>query len=481
MAYNKRGSKVKLMYDVVIIGAGVTGTATARELAKYNLSICVLEKDEDVCSGTSKANSAIVHAGYDAKVGSLKAKMNIRGAEIIKQLSSELNFGYWQNGSMVLCFQEEGKSGIEDLYKRGIENGVKELRILTGDEARELEPNLTDEVCYALLAPTAAICDPFGMNIAFFENARDNGVEFKFNYKVNKVEKKNDYYLINNEIETKTIVNAAGLFADEIHNQVCDNKLHITPRRGEYKLLDKQKPFVTHTIFQLPTKLGKGVLVAPTIHGNMLVGPSATDTDNKEDLATTAISLDEITEKAKLSVKNIPFNTVITSFAGLRAHEDNNEFVVQESIDGFFDAAGIESPGLTSAPAIGEYLCELIINKLKPSKNERFISLRKDIPHLAMYSFDERAKLIQENPLYGNIVCRCCDVSEGEIIDAIKHGAISLDGIKRRTGAMMGRCQGGFCTPKILEIMARELNIPLESIKKNSGNSYVVVGHVEED
>lgn len=471
------------MFDVIVIGGGVTGCATLRELSKYNLKLALLEKEEDVCSGTSKANSAIVHAGHDAKSGTLKARLNVRGNKLIRELSSELNFAYQNNGSLVLCFDENDYPKLEELYNRGIANGVEGLKILNHDETLALEPNLSDEVKYSLLCETGGIVCPFEMNIALAENAVANGAEAIFNYEVNSIVKEDDYYLINNEIKTRAIVNAAGVYGDVLHNLVCADKVKITPRKGDYCLLDRDVGnLVSHTIFQLPSALGKGVLVTPTVHGNLLIGPSATDIDDKEATATTRDDLDYIISASKRSLKNIPFNKTITSFSGLRARGNTGDFIIKESADNFFDAIGIESPGLTSAPAIGEMLCEMVISKLKVSKKDNFVSTRKGIPHLANLTIEERAKLIKENPLYGNIICRCCDVSEGEIVDSINRpmGATSLDGVKRRSGACMGRCQAGFCNPKIIEILARELGIKEEDVCKNNSKSMMLIGKIGE-
>ena len=471
------------MFDVIVIGGGVTGCATLRELSKYNLKLALLEKEEDVCSGTSKANSAIVHAGHDAKSGTLKARLNVRGNKLIRELSSELNFAYRNNGSLVLCFDENDYPKLEELYNRGIDNGVEGLKILNHDETLTLEPNLSDEVKYSLLCETGGIVCPFEMNIALAENAVANGAEVIFNYEVKSIVKEDDYYLINNEIKTRAIVNAAGLYGDVLHNLVCDDKVEITPRKGDYCLLDRDVgDLVSHTIFQLPSALGKGVLVTPTVHGNLLIGPSATDIDDKEATATTRDDLDYIISASKRSLKNIPFNKTITSFSGLRARGNTGDFIIKESADNFFDAIGIESPGLTSAPAIGEMLCEMVTSKLSASKKDNFISIRKGVPHLANLNVKERAELIKENPLYGNIICRCCDVSEGEIVDSINRpmGATSLDGIKRRSGACMGRCQAGFCNPKIIEILARELGIKEEDVCKNNSKSKMLIGKIGE-
>lgn len=471
-------------FDVVVIGAGVVGCAVARELSRYSLKTCVVEREEDVCSGTSKANSAIVHAGYDAQPGSLKAKFNIEGNWMMEKLSKELDFEFKRNGSLVLCFSREDVPALQELYRKGVENGVKELRILTAEEIQKLEPNISSQAVAALYAPTGGIVCPFGLTIALAENACDNGTEFLFNTDVKEIRRKEAGYELLAEglrLEAACVVNAAGVYADVFHNMVSEKKIHITPRKGEYCLLDKEAGnHVSHTIFQLPGRLGKGVLVTPTVHGNLLTGPTAGDIEDKEATATTAAGLAEVMEKAGLSVKDIPFRLVITSFCGLRAHEDGDDFVIGEAEDapGFFDVAGIESPGLTSAPAIGVYVAGLVAEKTKAEKKENWNGTRKGILRPEKLSKEERAALIKERPEYGTIICRCEGVSEGEIIDAVSRtlGAVSLDGIKRRVRQGMGRCQAGFCTPRTMEILARERKVKLEEICKNAAGSYMLTG-----
>ena len=469
-------------YDVIIIGAGVTGTAIARELSRYQCRVCVLEREEDVCCGTSKANSAIIHAGYDAEPGSWKARLNVRGNEMIESLSKELDFPFKRDGSLVLCLDEKAYPDLRKLYDRGIENGVKGLQILYRDEVLMMEPNVSDKVYAALYAPTAGIVCPFHMTIAFAENAYTNGAEFRFNSEVQKISREADGWEIitgKGKYKTKCIVNAAGVYADKIHNMVSEKKLHITPRKGEYCLLDKSAGnHVGRTIFTLPGKFGKGVLVTPTVHGNLLIGPTAVDIENKEGVNTTRDGLQQVLEKSADSVKNIPTRQVITSFAGLRAHEDGDDFVIGETENDFIDCAGIESPGLSSAPAIGEVIGKLVQKKYDLKEKTEFISTRTGFSDLGSMTIEERNKMIRRNPTYGNIICRCEMVTEGEIIDAIRRplGAKSLDGVKRRTRAGMGRCQSGFCSPKVMEILARELVKPIDEITKSGRNSKIIEG-----
>ena len=472
------------MYDIIIIGAGVSGSAAARELSKYSAKICVLEKEEDVCCGSSKANSAIVHAGFDAPEGSLMAKLNVEGNQMMEELSKELDFPVRWNGSLVICTHEDDMPNLQALYDRGIKNGVKELKILNKEEVLEMEPNITDNVVAALYAPTGGIVDPFLLNIAMAENAYTNGVEFYFDTKVEAIEKKNDHFIIhtnNKNYETKYVVNAAGVYADEIHNMVSENKIKIIPRRGDYCLLDKSAgAHVSKTIFALPSKYGKGVLVSPTIHGNLIVGPTAIDIEDKEGTNTTKQGIDELIAKSSDYVKNVPIRQVITSFAGLRAHQTGHEFLIGELPDckGFIDCAGIESPGLTSSPAIGRMVANILKDLMKLSSNPSFNGKRKGVLNPDTLSEEERSKLIKEKPAYGHIICRCEMITEGEIIDAITRplGAKSLDGVKRRTRAGMGRCQAGFCSPRTMEILARERHVSMESITKSGGNSKIIVG-----
>ena len=478
-----------MVYDVLIIGAGVTGAAVARELSRYKAEVCVLERGEDVCSGTSKANSAIVHAGYDCVPGSMMAKMNVRGNEMMTDLCRDLDIPFERNGSLVVCIDKDNLPGLQELYDRGIKNGVPGMKLLSRDEAKAMEPHLSDNVQGALYAETAGIICPFKLNIAMAENANVNGVDFFFNTNVEKLcrDEEGIWHLrtSNGEYKTKCVVNAAGLYADYFHNMVSEKKIHITPRRGDYFLLDKTTGgFVKHTIFPQPTKYGKGILVAPTIHGNTLVGPTAIDIDDKEDIATRQGGFDEILAKSSMYVDNVPVRQVITSFAGLRAHEDNHEFILGEVEDapGFIDCAGIESPGLTSSPAIGEYIGGMIRDKMGLENKESWISTRKDVLNPQHLSLEERNELIKKEPAYGRIICRCESVTEGEILDAIHRplGARSLDAVKRRTRAGMGRCQAGFCSPRVMEILQRELGLKMEDIHKNDSGSWLVLERTKE-
>ena len=474
------------MYDVTVIGGGVVGCAIARELSRYRLKLCVVEREEDVCTGTSKANSAIVHAGFDAEPGSKKAYFNVEGSRMMEQLCRQLDVPYRRCGSLVLCFNEADRPRLEKLLQRGRANGVEGLEILEQQELLAMERALSDKVVCALHAPTGAIVCPFTLTYALAENAAANGVEFRFDTCVERIERTENGFMLhtdNGTLESRVVVNAAGVYADVLHNQLCDHQLKIVPRRGEYCLMDKTEgTLVSRTIFQLPSAMGKGVLVTPTVHGNLLAGPTAADQEDREDTATTAAGLAQVTGSARLSVPSLPIHRVITSFSGLRAHitEGAVDFVIGESADGFFDAAGIESPGLTSAPAIGLYLAGLVAKKLGAESKDDFVETRRGITPLRELPFAERQAIIAQDSAYGQIICRCEQISEGEIIEAIRRGARSLDGVKRRVRAGMGRCQGGFCAPRVMEILQRELNIPATAISKSGAESLLLTGSTKE-
>ena len=470
------------MCDVIVIGAGVTGCAIARELARYKLEVAVLERANDVATGTSKANSAIVHAGYDAKPGTVKAKMNIAGNPMFDALSKELDFPFKRNGSLILCFEQESLPELEALLERGIKNGVPGLRIINRAELEELEPDIGSHAVAALYAPTGGIVCPYEMTIAFCENARENGVNFHFEQEVLEITKNSDYFTVTTnagEFKARAVVNAAGLHSDEIHNMLSADKLQIIPRAGQYFLFDRTAGgLANNTLFQLPNKMGKGVLVTPTIDGNLMVGPSALDLEDKYDFSTTSDEADKLIGAALLSVDSLPMRNVITSFTGLRAHCTLDDFVLGEAADipGLFDAVGIESPGLTAAPAIGVYMAEQIAKKFNAELKTDFQPVRQGIPHFRDMTMKERKEIIAKNPLYGKMVCRCESVTEGEILEAIKRGATDLDGVKRRTRAGMGRCQSGFCSPQVLALLAKERGVDPTKITKFGRESYILAG-----
>ena len=474
------------MYDAVIIGGGAEGCAVARWLSRYRLRICLVERGEDVCVGTSKANSAICHAGFDAPVGSAKARFNVEGSRMMEELSRQLDFPYRRCGALVLCFDEADIPRLEELKARGQRNGVEGLAVLDREALRRQEPRVAPEAAAALYAPTSAIICPFGMTIALAENAAANGCEFRFDTEVRHIRREGGRFLLETSrgvLESRVVVAAAGVHGDALHNELCGSKLSIVPRRGEYCLLDRRDgELVQHTIFQLPSAMGKGVLVSPTVHGNLLVGPTAEDQTDRDCTATTAAGLHRVTETAARSVPNLPMRDVITSFAGLRAHltGGDDDFIVGESADGFFEAVGIESPGLSSAPAIGRYLAGLAAEKLGAAEKDDFLPERRDIPRPREMELAARQALIEKDPAYATVVCRCEQITEGEIREAIRRGARSLDGVKRRVRAGMGRCQGGFCTPRVLELLHEELGVPMTELTKGGGASRLLAGRTKE-
>ena len=471
------------MFDFVVIGAGVVGGLVARELTKYNLSVCILEKESDVAMGATRANSAIVHAGYDAKEGTLKALLNVRGSRMMEGVCSELGVKYKRNGSLVVGFNDEDKQTLLSLIERGRKNGVEGLSFVERDELIKLEPNIGKDVTSALRAETGAIVCPYELCMAAVGNAMDNGAELKLNFKVEKIEKSGGVYRISSEnetVEAKVVINCAGVFSDEIARLVGDDSFSVRPRRGEYMLLDKEcGELVSHTIFRCPSKMGKGVLVTPTVDGNLLIGPTAEDIDDKYDTSTTSEGLRRVGALAGEQVDGINLGKVITSFTGLRATGSTGDFIINSPCDGFINCAGIESPGLSSAPAIAEYVVEMLKERgLELSENDSFNGRRRPLHYFRELGIDEKNEIIRNNPDYAHVVCRCETVTAGEIIEAIRTNPrpTSIDGIKRRTRASMGRCQGGFCTPYMVELLAREMGVPVTEITKSGGESFVNVG-----
>ena len=416
------------MKDVIIIGGGVVGCSVARELSRFDADILLLERGNDVSVGTSKANSGIVHGGYDAKPGTLKAKFNVAGNAMFDALARELDFPFKRNGSMVLCFDKADIGKLLELKEQGVKNGVQGLYVLEGYEAvKAMEPYVSENVVAALVVPNGGIVSPYEMPIAYAENAATNGVEFRFGSEVTAIDRIDGGLQVTCAdgftAQAKYVVNAAGVYADVINNMISPDKMHITARKGDYELLDKTCGYMaSHTLFQMPTKMGKGVLVTPTCHGNILVGPTATDVTDKDDVATTPEELASAFDRALLTMPSLNRRNIITQFSGLRAHLDTDDFVIGESaaVKGLYNVAGIESPGLSSAPAIAVHVAEEIAQKLSLGKNANFVAERKGIPHFATLSDEERQKLVAENPLYGRIVCRCETVTEGEIVEAIR-------------------------------------------------------------
>ena len=476
------------MFDVAIIGAGVVGALTARELTRYRLSVCLLEKENDVAMGASKANSGIIHGGFDPEPGTLKAKLNARGVPLLYKAAEELHVPHKNNGSMVLAFSKEEDAVIDELYARGLKNGISGMDILTGAEARRLESNLSDQVTKALLVTNAGIICPYALTIAAAGNAMDNGAELYTNYAVQTIAKTADGFQIGaadgRQITARYLVNCAGGHADTIAALAGDRSFEILPRAGEYMLLDKSEGnTVSHTIFQVPTVNGKGVLVTPTADGNLLLGPTAERVQTPESTETTAAGLEAVATLARKSVPGVNTRAVITSFSGVRSSEKNGDFIIRESeqVKGLIHAAAIDSPGLSSAAAIAEYIVELLHGSgRKLQENPAFDGTRVDTHAFRKLSDEEKDAFIKQNPAYGRIICRCETVSEGEILDALRRNpkATDIDGVKRRTRAGMGRCQGGFCMPYVMRLIEKETGKPMTEITKKGGSSNAVTSRL---
>ena len=472
------------MFDVIVIGGGVVGGLLLRELTKYRLNVCMVEKENDVAMGQSKANSGIVHAGYDAKNGTNKAKFNLLGNKMMSEVCKELGVKYKNNGSLVVAFSEEEKTALLELKERGEKNGVQGLEILTADKLFSLEPNISKEAVAALYAPTGGIVCPYSLTVAAVGNAMDNGASLYLNFEVVHIEKADEGVQVKAKdgriLTAKTVFNCAALQSGEIA-KTCGDDIQMGGRKGEYLLLDKESGgFLSHTLFFAPTKMGKGILLTPTVDGNLLVGPTAEEIEdgNRE---TSRAGIENITQKAKKMCPAVPLYNTITSFAGVRAYSSKHDFILTESerIQGVFHLAGIESPGLTAAPAIAKYAVEELLSKRLPLvKNQAFHPYRAPDYFFAALSDEEKNELIKKDPTYGKIVCRCEQITEGEIRRAVRENpkATDIDGIKRRTRTGMGRCQGGFCQPQVAEIIADELGIELEKVTKKGKGSYLLKG-----
>lgn len=468
------------MRDIIVIGAGVVGCSIARELSKYNLDVLVVEKNSDVSEGISKGNSGIVHAGYNEKIGTLKAKLNIEGNKIFDDLSRDLQFPFKRNGAFILAFSDEEMKTLESLKENGEKLGVEGLEILTREEALNIEPNLNKEIVGVLNVKTSGIVSPYEMTIALAENAAENGVEFKLNSKVTNIEKISEGYKVtlNNKelVSGKIIINASGLEGAFLNNLVSMTKREINPVKGEYCLFDKVAgAMINKTLFQVPNKLSKGVLVTPTAEGNLLVGPNAVE---GKTLETSREGIDEILDKSKKSLEELPVARILNTFSGIRPKTKEGDFIIEEVEDAknFINVIGIDSPGLTAAPAIGVYVVNMIKERLDLVEKKNFKKTREKIVRFAELSLEEKNKLIKEKPAYGHMVCKCEFVTEGEIVEAIHRPikALTVDAIKRRTRASMGGCQGIGCTLPISKILSRELGIDISDINKNSEGSPVI-------
>lgn len=479
------------MYDVVVIGAGVIGCAIARRLSAYKVRVAVLEAGADVAMGASRANSAIVHAGYDCEPGTAMARVNVAGNAMFDEWCRELSVPLKRIGSLVLAFDEADMAQVRKLYDNGVKNGVPGLEILTREQTLEKQPGLADSVVGALWAPTGAITCPYEMTIACAENAHDNGVEFYFDFSAEKITTLRDAVEVENDknciFRSRYVVNAAGVHADEISRLMGDDSFTIKGRKGEYVLLDRAaSAFVQRVVFQAPGPLGKGVLVSPTVDGNAFVGPTAVDDSGKEDTSVSQSGIDALRAAGAKSMPGVPFGRPITSFAGIRAVPSTGDFILGRSQVNprLIQAAGISSPGLSSAPAIAQETVEALRQAgLQLIPRGDYDPIRKKEKPFREMSMQEREAAIAKDARYGRIICRCETVTEAEIVRAIERtlGAPTLDGVKRRTRAGMGRCQGGFCAPRVMELIARHGGVPMEKITKNGGCSRLIVGRTRQE
>ncbi len=475
-----------MKFDAVIIGAGVIGGMVARELSKYQLSVCLLEKENDVAMGATKANSGIIHGGYDPEPGTLKAKLNTQGVPLLYQAAKELNVHHKNNGSMVCAFGTEAEEAtLEELYRRSFQNSIDCVKLISGDEARELEPNLSPSVSKVLHIPNAGIICPYDLTIAAVGNAMDNGVTLLRNFDVNYIQKETDFIVTSAEGETVSctyLINCAGCGSDKIAHLAGDGFFEIIPRAGEYMLLDKvEGSRITHTVFQVPTAEGKGILVTPTADGNLLTGPTAGVVAAGDSTQTTSNGLAAVSALSLKSVPGINFRQVITSFTGVRSSEKNGDFIIQAStqVQNLIHVAAIDSPGLTSCVAIAKMVVDILQEQgLGLLEKTDWNGTRENTRAFSELSDEEKDAYIKLHPDYGKIVCRCETVSEGEMRDAIRRNppAYDLDGVKRRTRGGMGRCQGGFCSPYVMKLIAQEQNMKMEDVTKFGRGSKPLTG-----
>lgn len=476
------------MYDVAIIGAGVVGCALSYTLSPYRLRIALLEKENDLAMEATRANTALIHAGFDPPPHTLMGKLNVEGMRLCYQLCEELQVEHRRTGSLVLAFDQEERPILDRLYDQGLENGCRGLEILSGDQARSREPNLSKAVVAALWAPEAGVINPWEFALALAEVAVRNGVDFLPNSQVIGITPQADSYELEisnrgggpvdrKRIRARYLVNAAGVESDHIHNMLAEPEFRIEPTRGEYYLLDRAVgQLVRSIIFECPTERGKGVTVSPTIHDNFLVGPSSEAVRDREDTGVTRPVLDRIAAVAREMIPSLDVRSNIRNFAGVRANSDGNDFFIRMSAEGFLDLAAIKSPGLTCAPSIARYARDLLqeagldLTGKSDWRGGREVIRFKEIPE------EERAAFIQANPAYGRVICRCETITEGEILAALKGEIppLSIDGVKRRAGTGMGRCQGGFCGPRILEILARETGRSPLSIEQDGAGSWIL-------
>ena len=472
--------------DILIIGAGITGCSVARELSRFQADIMVIDRGSDIAEGATKANSGIVHAGFDAVPGSRKAYYNVAGAGLFPALCEELGVPYRQAGALVIALEEADLSTLEDLLERGRKNGVEGLRILSREEALALEPQLNPEIRGALLAPTSGLVSPYELAFALADDAALNGVRFRFEEQVTEAETAEGGFRVvtsENEYRCRVLINCAGAFSAALHNQLTGDALRMIHRRGQYYLLDRTASGIfSRTVFQCPSAMGKGVLVSPTVHGNLLLGPTAEDIGDPLDTATTQAGLDQILEKARKTWPGLSTRSNITNFSGVRAHLESDDFLIGpvNGCPGAFEAAGIESPGLSSAPAVGKDLAALAADYLHLAPRKKRTPYPRPPRPFHEMTEEERAEACRKDPAYGTVICRCEVVTEAEIRAAIRRpvGARSIDGVKRRTRAGMGRCQGGFCMPRVAAILAEELGCGLNEIRKDGPGSLLLSGPI---
>lgn len=476
----------KNKYDIIIIGSGIVGSLIARFLSQYEKEILVIEKEIDIGMCPSSANSAIIHAGFDPKPGTKKAEFNVEGNKIWHNLVYELSIPFKKTGSYVVAIGDDEFPKLLTLYEQGVANGVPGLKVLKKDEILQKEPVLNKNVSGALFAPSAMVIDPFAATLAAAENAKINGVDFLFETEFKEAiidgNKVKGIKTNNGIFYCDFVINSAGLFSDEVaHKFGTLNNFSITPRKGEYVIFDASSFSINNVLFPVPTEQSKGILVSTTTHGNVMIGPNAKTAEDKNDTATTKEGLDEVIAGAKKLIPSIDEKNSIATFAGLRAtgNTHNRDFIIEVSkeVKGLINLCGIESPGFASAPAIALYVIELLKNEgLKLSLKKSFNPIRKPNLHFHLLSYKEKSDLIKKNPLYGRIVCRCEEVTEGEIVDAI-HSIIpakTYDGIKRRTWLGTGRCQGAFDYPRVIKILSRELSLPEEKITKKGRGSEII-------
>jgi len=470
-------------FDVAIIGAGVCGANIARKLSQYELDVALLEKEIDVSLGTSKANSGIVHGGFHDHISTLKARLELQGALMFDRLHEELDFPFERCGILVAALHEDEMHAIEQLYLQGVDNGVIGIEMCSRERMLELEPKLNPDVVGGLYAPSGGILEPYRFVFSLVESAKKNGVRVKTEFEVASAEREGDYWHIRStsgqEIQARFVVNSAGLHADRISAAFDAERFEIAPRKGEYYLLDrmtKSKP--SRVIFPVPTEVSKGILVIPTVEGTVLIGPTASPAQGKEDFATTRDQLEHILHSARMMVPSISESDVITSFAGLRASYGTDFYIkLSDEAPAFVQVAGIQSPGLTASPAIGDYVKDLLkkagLRLVEKSEWDPYVHKVPRARDADPYALDG---LVAHDPAYGDIVCRCERVSEAEIVAAIRAGHTTLDGIKYYTRAQMGRCQGGFCTYKIIRILMRETGMGFDEVTKRGGDSTVLRG-----